>query len=260
MLTDELLLYVFDGQSHLLAQPMAAWMASSRRFTAFVATFRDKIRKKLRATQDQESLLDLRLELETAYLLLQERSLSPVYEPQQSGQSRRPDFAVTFTTSLTFMLEVTRLQAGLQSTLAEAQEQTREAPAPNTLQPIPLIGEHLADTICSKLGQLLPQRSNVLLVGMEALQLTESDLRAVMRSLQQRAERTDSAFLQRHRFRDRADFFRHYQWLSEILVRGPHLPAAAPLVVWANPQAKHSLPGKVQAVLYRSQAVPLVNW
>ena len=81
MLTDELLTYVFDGQSHLLAQPMATWLASSRRFTAFVTTFRDKIRKKLRVTQDQESLLDLRLELETAYVLLQERPLSLVYEP-----------------------------------------------------------------------------------------------------------------------------------------------------------------------------------
>ncbi len=66
MLTDELLAYVFDGQSHLLAEPMAAWLASSRRFAAFVASFRDKIRKKVRATQEQESLLDLRLELETA--------------------------------------------------------------------------------------------------------------------------------------------------------------------------------------------------
>jgi len=167
MLTDELLIYVFDGQSHLLAPPMATWLASSRRFTAFVTTFRDKIRKKLRATQDQESLLDLRLELETAYLLLQERPLSLVYEPEQSGQVRCPDFAVTFTTSLTFMVEVTRLRADPNSTLAEAQERTLATPAPNTILTIPLIGERLADTICSKLGQLLPQRSHVLLVGVE---------------------------------------------------------------------------------------------
>lgn len=72
MLTDELLAYVLDGRSHPLGQSMAAWLASSRRFTTFVTTFRDKIRKKIRATRDQESLLDLRLELETAFLLLQE--------------------------------------------------------------------------------------------------------------------------------------------------------------------------------------------
>jgi hypothetical protein len=72
MLTDELLSYLFDEQPHLLPQPMAPWLASSRRFTAFATTYRDKIRKKVRVTQDQESRLDLRLELETAYLLLQE--------------------------------------------------------------------------------------------------------------------------------------------------------------------------------------------
>jgi hypothetical protein len=252
MLTDELLVYVFDGQSHILAQPMAAWLASSRRFTAFVTTFRDKIRKKLRATQDHESLLDLRLELETAYLLLQERSLSLVYEPEQSGQVRSPDFAVTFTTSLTFMLEVTRLRADPKSTLADAREQTRATPAPNTLLTNPLIDERLADTIGSKFGQLLPQRSNVLLVGAEALHLTHGDLRTTMVRIQQRAERNDSTFLQRHRFRDRADFFRYYQRLSEILVRGIPLQAGGPVVDWVNPQTKYPLPARVRTVLARS--------
>ncbi|MBI4641782.1 MAG: hypothetical protein HY731_13885 [Candidatus Tectomicrobia bacterium] len=249
MLIDELLTYLFNGQSHLLATPMATWLASSRRFTAFVTTFRDKIRKKLLATQDRESLLDLRLELETAYLLLQERLLSLVYEPEQSGQVRCPDFAVTFTTSLTFMVEVTRLRADQKSTLAEAQEQTLATPAPNTILTIPLIGERLADTICSKLGQLLPQRSNVLLVGVEALHLTHSDLRTTMLHIQQRAERNDSTFLQRHRFRDRTDFFHHYQRLSEILLRGTPLQAGEPVVVWVNPQAKYPLPTKVRTVL-----------
>jgi hypothetical protein len=248
MLTDELLNYVFDGQSHLLAEPMATWLASSRRFTAFVAAFRDKIRKKLRATQDKESLLDLRLELETAYLLLQERPLSLVYEPEQSRQARCPDFAVTFTTSLTFMVEVTRLRA-------EAQEGTLATPAPNSVLTIPLVGERLADTICSKLSQLLPQRSNVLIVGVEALHLTHSDLHTTMLRIQQRAEGNDSTFLQRHRFRDRDDFFHHYQRLSEILVRGTPLQAGEPLVVWVNPQAKYPLPARVRTVLTRSHAL-----
>ena len=73
MQTDDLLHYLFDGQSNLLVQPMATWLASSRRFAAFATTFRDKIRKKIRTTEDEQSLLDLQLELETAYLLLQER-------------------------------------------------------------------------------------------------------------------------------------------------------------------------------------------
>jgi hypothetical protein len=248
MLIDELLTYVFEGQSHLLATPMATWLASSRRFTAFVSTFRDKIRKKLRATQDQESLLDLRLELETACLLLRERPLNVVYEPERSGRLRCPDFAVTFTTSLTFMVEVTRLRA-------EVQEQTLATSEPNTILIIPLLGERLADTICSKLGQLLPQRSNVLLIGVEALHLTHNDLRAAMLRIQQRAERNDTTFLQLHRFRDRADFFAHYQRLSEVLVRGPHLQAGKPVMGWVNPQAKYPLPSKVRTVLYRSHSI-----
>ena len=255
MLIDELLTYLFDGQLHLLAQQMATWLASSRRFTAFVTAFRDKIRKKLRVTQDQESLLDLRLELETAYLLLQERPLSLVYEPQLGGKLRGPDFAVTFTTSLTFMVEVTRLRADPKSIQAEAQEQTPATPTADTIPTIPLIDERLADTICSKLGQLLPQHSNVLLVGVEALHLTHNDLRATMLHIQQRAERNDTTFLQRYRFRDRADFFHNYQRLSEVLVRGPHVQAAEPMVAWVNHQAKHPLPSKVQTVLYHSQAV-----
>jgi hypothetical protein len=96
MSTDQLLAYLFDGQPHLLFQPMEMWLTSSRRFVTFVHTFQNKIRKKIRTAQDQGSRLDLHLELETAYLLLQERSLSVVYEPEMSKRIRGPDFAVSF--------------------------------------------------------------------------------------------------------------------------------------------------------------------
>ena len=186
MSTDDLLAYLFDEQPHLLVQPMAMWLTSSRRFVTFVTAFQDKIRKKLRTTQDQDSLLDLQLELETAYLLLQERSLSVEYEPELSKRIRSPDFAVTYTTSLTFMLEVTRVQTDPKNT----------------------VDARLADTIPSKLGQLLPQRSNTLLISVEAINLTPSDIRTAMLGIQQRAERNDLPFFQRNGFRDRADFFR----------------------------------------------------
>ena len=228
MLTDEILTYLFDGQTHLLVTPMADWLASSRRFTAFVNTFSPKIRKKLRATREPESLLDLRLELETAYLILQESSLNLVYEPLPIRQSRGPDFAVTFTTSTRFMMEVTRLRN------------------------VEDMRERLADMVCSKLAQLPQQHSNILLVGVEALSLTPDILRAAMLQLQQRAERMDASFVQRYGFRDRADFFRHYQRLSEILVRGSQLQAGESVIGWINPQAKYPLPGKIRTVLYRS--------
>jgi hypothetical protein len=75
-------------------------------------------------------------------------------------------------------------------------------------------------------------------------------LNAALVRVQQRAERNDAAFLQRHHLPDRADFFNRYQRLSEVLVRGP----AEPLTIWVNPQAKQPLPSKVRTVLYRSQS------
>ena len=237
MLTEDLLSYIFDGQPHLLAQSMVTWLSSSRRFTAFVTTFRDKIRKKRRATRDEESLLDLRLEWETAFLLLQERLLSLVYEPQLSRQLRGPDFAVTYTTSITFMIEVTRLQTAVSPVLAPG-----------------LKSERVADAICGKLVQLLPQHSHVLMVSIEALHLTHSELGAAMLCIQHRVERNDVTLLQRHQLQDRTDFFRHYQRLNKVLVRGPRQPATEPVVVWVNPQAKFSLPSKVRTALYRSHS------
>jgi hypothetical protein len=232
MLTDELLTYIVEDPTHPLAAPVSTWLAASRRFAAFATIFRDKIRKKVRTVQDDESLLDVRLELETAFLLLQEKSLSLVYEPQQIGKMRGPDFAASYTTSLTFMLEVTRLR-----------------PCSNTAQAV-------ADAVCDKLGQLLPQHSNVLLVGISGVDgasLTHHDLNAALVRAQQRAERNDAAFLQRHHLRDRTDFFARYQRLSEVLVRGLS-SEGEPLVTWVNPQAKAPLPSKVRTALRRSQS------
>lgn len=245
MLTDELLTYLFDGKPHTLMPSMTEWLSSSRRFTAFVQSVHDKIRKKIRVTQDPETILDLQLELETAYRLLQERTLNLAYEPQLAEKRRSPDFAVTFTTSLTFMLEVTRLRT----------EKKNPSAADEISATSPTIGERLADTVCSKLGQLLPRGSNILLVGVDAVQLTENDIRTAMLRTQQRVERDDSAFFQRYPFRDRAEFFNHYQRLSEILVRSMDRQDAAPLVAWVNPQARYPLPSKVRTVLYRSQTM-----
>lgn len=245
MLTEELLDYIFDTRPHFLTPVLTTWLTASRRFATFVMTNRDKIRKKIRVVQDPETLLDVWLELETAYHLLRERNLSLVYEPLSSGQSRCPDFAVTYTTSLTFSLEVTRQHTNSKNT------PDKPVAHPN----IPLLMDRLVDTVCSKLGQLLPQRSNVLLIGVDALHLTLDDLHTAMLHLQQRIERNDAALLQRNRFRDRADFFRQYQRLSELLVRGSQLQTSEPIVIWVNPQAKHPLPGKVRTALYRSHTV-----
>lgn len=234
MLTEELLTYLFDGAPHPLSATMATWLAT-RRFAEFVTTFRAKIRKKLRTTSDPETLRDLRLELATAYRLLQERTLHVVYEPQPLRQGRGPDFAVTYTTSLTFLVEVTRLRAS-------ESLQAAETAAGN---------ERLVEAIGSKLGQLLPGQPNVLLVGIEG-ELTADELDSSLRHLQQRAEANDTAFFQRHRLRSRADFFRHFQRLNEVVVRPAQTASGAPLI-WVNAQARPPLPSKVRTALYRSQ-------
>src|ERR1043166_190543 len=175
VLVDELLAYLFDGQWPVLAQPMRTWLTASRRFTAFVDSFRTKIRKKIRVMQKRESSLDLRLELETAYLLLQERSLSVIYEPLLSEKSRGPDFAVSFTTSTDFMVEVTRLR------VIQVREQDLE--------------NQLHEAVCSKLGQMVAGQANILLVGVERAPLPSDVLHAAMLHLQQRAERNDPTIL-----------------------------------------------------------------
>jgi hypothetical protein len=254
MLVDELLAYLFAGQPHVLATPMAQWLASSRRFMAFVTAFRPKIRKKLWATQEIESLLDLRIELETAYRLLSERSFNVVYEPLRLRQTRGPDFAVTYTTSTLFMVEVTRLHIAQNSSRGFAQAK-KPAALPPTATISSLAEERLAEIVSTKLGQLPPQRSNVLLVQVEGVRVMPDTLRAAMIHLQRRAERDEDAYLQRHQYRDRADFFNHYQHLSELLVRGPELQADEPVIGWVNPQAKYPLPGKVRTALYRSHSL-----
>ncbi len=221
----ELHAYLFAGHPHPLEPSLRAWL-SSRRFAAFVGDARSKIRKKLRASLEPESVLDVRLELETAFLLLNERPFSVVYEPPAAGGVRAPDFAVRYTSHSTFMLEVTRLRGDLKL-------------------------ERLEHAACSKLGQLASERGNVLLVGASS-SLTDDELRTAMADLQRRAERHDPEVLKRSRLRDWSDFFRHYGRLSEVLVRNPQEPGA--LSVWANPQAKNLLSSKVRTALYRSQA------
>ena len=168
---DDLHTYLFSGDPHPLQPQLTIWLRTSRRFTAFVTAAKSKIRKKLRGAQDLESAADLRLELETAYLLLQERPFSLEYEPQLQGKPRQPDFAVTYTTHSTLMLEVTRLRF-----------QT------DMFKP-----ERLADTICGKLGQLLPGRGNVLLVG-SPTPVTQLELHAACRNEPSAATLTSSSF------------------------------------------------------------------
>ncbi len=151
------------------------------------------------------------------------------------------------------MVEVTRLRADGKP--ARTDEPVASTPAVTTNASTSAFAERLSDTICSKLGQLLAQPSNVLLVGVDYLPLSQAELQAAMARVKQRAEANDPLFLRRHHLRNRADFFNHYQRLSEVIVRVAPLQAGPPSIVWVNPQAKLPLSSKVRTVLYHSQAV-----
>ena len=231
---------------------MASWLAASRRFTTFVEANHSKIRKKIRTAPDPESLRDLQLELETAYLLLRERALSLVYEARPGKVGRSPDFAVRFTTSLEFLVEVTRLRPVESIPPSGFVEPDRPEPAKAPASDDPQLANRFTDMLCGKLGQLLPGRVNLLLAGVDAPALPQLDLNPVMLRIQQRAEAGDPNVIRKHGFRDRAAFFSHYRRLSALLVRGIPLPAGEPLAVWDNPQTKFTLPARVRTALVRS--------
>jgi hypothetical protein len=228
--------YLFSDDAHPLALPLGRWIGESRRFAVFVETYRDKIRKKIRSMPDDQSLLDLRLELETAYRLLRESRFTVAYEPYRT-QGRSPDFAVTFTTSSTFNVEATRLRPR-NPTASQDDSQL-------SMSHVTLDLERLSDSICGKLRQLTPQMINLLVVGVHAMAISDGDLTAAMQRLKQRAEQRDPALFKRHGFQDPADFFRRYGRLSGVIVYAESCPA----MLWLNSQATMALPAKIRTLV-----------
>lgn len=239
-----LLATIFDSGTHPLGAQLGAWAKASRRFRGFLEAHASKVRKKLRTTTEPEALEDLRLELETAYLLLRERSLSLSFEPLKGGG---PDFAVTFTTSIPFLVEVTRLQAAPWGTGREPTPELRAARGT-------LSQARFDDMLCRKLGQLQPGYANVLIAGVLGTLPDESALAAAMSRLRQRAEANDAKLVLAHGCRGRADFLSRYGRLSALLVRGSSGEVDAPFCLWSNPSAQRPLPGKVRTALVRAHS------
>lgn len=232
MSREELLAYLFDDVPHPLAAEMSTWLAS-RRFASFVGDVRTKIRKKIRGIGPDDDPGDLRLELETARLLLRERSLRLVYEPLPADGGRGPDFAVVFPGGTALMIEVTRLRCD-GATPAEVR---------------------LGQALCGKLGQLQPAHPNVVVVGFEATPPAPAELRSAMLDLLRRAEAGDPEVVRRHGFRDRGDFFRHFLRLGSVLARAIPLPPDRTPPTWHNPQTRHPLTKRMLTALLRSHTL-----
>ena len=224
MTGNELLNYLFDGKTHALTASVARWLTASRRFQAFVITYRDKIRKKIRNAQDADKQNSLYAELETAYLLLQERRFTLEYEKQGTGKTRDPDFCVTFRANVVFHLEVTCMRASGRETDFSA--------------------DRLIATVCNKIGQLPAGGINILAISIGCISIEPEAVTSAMQSLKERAERREEGLYARFGFDSPAHFFKYYQRLSGLLLREDGRTA-----LWTNPQARYPVPQPIRAIL-----------
>lgn len=213
----DLIAYLFEGQPHPLFAELLQWMETSPRFTAFVDTYRDKIRKKLRITRDPESILDLRSELDTARGLLGDRRLDIQYEPYASAKRRGPDFAVTYRTNQKFNVEVARMRTPTE--------------------------KRFLRLLLYKLGQMQPGMPNLLVVHTGNEPVRSLSLESLMQTIKLKVEKKDPVFYELSRFASPAAFYKDFLHISAIL-----LWAGEPQT-WVNKQAKPPLAGEILRVV-----------
>lgn len=210
---DALLRYLFEN-----ARPdpeLQGWLKKSRPFRAFAETYKAKIRSKIRAVQEPQ---DLRLELQTAYLLLEDRRFAVEYEKYgaQKRARRGADFTVTFRANTVFNLEVTRLRP--------VEDSSEGSIIPK------LIG-----VLVDKVGQTDAGMMNVLLIGLETA-CTDADVKQAAQRLKTLADNKEEAFFERHGYHHAADFLKYYHQLSAVVLRQP-----GGALVWLNPGARKPL-------------------
>jgi hypothetical protein len=220
----DLITYLYDGQPHSLSAAFLQWMEASSRFTTFVETYSDKIRKKIRVIRDPESALDLRCELEVAYCLLNDRRLAVEYEPYASAKRRNPDFAVTYRANLVFNIEVARIR------VEESEVDGIDLPRKE---------ERILRILLDKLGQMLPGMPNMLVIHTREELVRSIDLGRLMQEIKTRAEVKDPSFYAISRYTQPAAFYKEFFHLSAILLWST---GAQP---WVNKQARPGLDEKV---------------
>jgi hypothetical protein len=212
---DDLIAYLFEGQNHQLSGDFLRWMKASSRFTAFVDTYRDKIRKKIRVTHEAESVLDLRGELEVAYGMLNDRRLDVTYEPYASTGNRAPDYAVTYRANLVFNVEVARIHIEEKGS------------------------ERVVRILLDKLRQMQPGMANVLVIRAREELAQSIDLGGLMQELKIRVEGKDPSFYANSPYSGPAAFYKDFLHLSGIILW------ADTAQVWVNRQARPGLDEKV---------------
>jgi hypothetical protein len=218
----DLIAYLFDGQPHLLSTGLTRWMEDSSRFTVFVETYRDKIRKKIRLAREPETAMDLGSELEVACCLLRDRRLAVEYEPYASVKGRGPDFAVTYRANLVFNIEVARMRV---------EEDRAAGHAP------PRKEERFLRILLYKLGQMQAGKPNLLVIHTRKEFAQSIDLGGLMQGIKTRVEGKDPSFYNLSRYASPAAFYKDFLHLSGILL----WTASPEAQVWINKQARPAL-------------------
>ena len=234
MNTDVLLATIFADTTQPLAVECAHWVRSSRRFRSFAETYRDKIRKKVNLSRDEQVLRDLRCELAVAFLLVQARELQVEYERAAQGKHGGPDFTVLYKTHTLVHVEVKRLRP--------------QAPRPDR---VAAGHTKILNALGDKFDQMLPSALNVLVLVADSVDTGGSDapdLVGTMKLVQERIMTRDDAFFVGRGFGGVRDFVRESQRLSAIVLRAEQ-PAAA--MLWRNPAARHTLPPAIATLLQR---------
>ena len=157
--TDELVQDVAQLTRPSLQSELGDWLQDNARFRSFITEYRDKVRKKLSAF-DEQARLDVRSELRVAYLILQDRRFRLKFEAYGARQGG-PDLSVAFRENQRFNLEVTRLR-----TTENAGTQAR-----------------LANVISGKLRQLPGDLPNGLVITSNAIALDADGLAEALRLL-----------------------------------------------------------------------------
>jgi hypothetical protein len=220
----DLITFLFEGKPHLLSNALMQWMEASPRFTIFVETYRDKIRKKIRVTREPESILDLHVELEVASSLLNDRRLVVAYEPYASVKKRGPDFSVTYRANLVFNIEVAHMRP--EDSSADGVDLPRKE-------------ERILRILLYKLGQMQPGMPNLLVIHTREDVARVIDLDGLMQAIKIKADRKDSAFYAASGYTSPAAFYKDFLRLNGILLWSPGVQ------LWVNKQARPELAEKV---------------
>jgi hypothetical protein len=204
------------GPEHPLTLELVAWLAASSRVRDFAEAYQAKIHKKFRNARDDASLQDVRAELAVAASLLTDRRFTVAFEAYGAGKAG-PDLTVTFRTTATFDVEVTR---------------PRRTPDETGVGAI----------LLAKLRQLTPSTPNVLVIAVDSTSADAIDLAAAARTLRTQADARDGTFLRAAGFEGSRAFYERYLRLGAVLVWCESADGEARANLWINRSARIALP------------------